>query len=132
MKIINNKSALLNRRRELRNNPTPEESMLWARLKNYQTGFKFRRQHSIGGYIVDFYCASQRMVVELDGPQHLRKESLEYDEIRSRYFKAFNIKLIRFVNDEVKMNLDNVVLKIKNMLHHHPQPPPPKGVGVVQ
>jgi leucyl-tRNA synthetase len=132
MKIINNRSILLQRRRELRNNPTQEESLLWCRLKNYQTGFKFRRQHSIGGYIVDFYCALERVVVEIDGSQHLQKENLEYDTIRSKYFESFNIKVVRFSNDEVNKNLDNVILKIKSILDHHPLPPPPKGGGVLQ
>jgi len=130
MKIINNRSDLLHRRRELRNNPTQEEALLWSRLKNSQTDFKFRRQHSIGGYVVDFYCASKRVVVEIDGPQHLQKENLEYDKIRSNYFESFNIKSIRFKNIEISTNLNGVISKIKNYLHHHPLPPPPKGGGV--
>ena len=68
MKIVNNISALFYRRKELRNNATLEETLLWSKLKHSQLGLKFRRQHSIGGYIVDFYCPAKRLVIEIDGP----------------------------------------------------------------
>jgi len=126
MKIINNRSALLQRRRELRNNPTQEESLLWSRLKNSQTGFKFRRQHSIGGYIVDFYCASKRVVVELDGSQHLQKENLEYDKIRSKYFEGLGVKVLRFTNAKINTNINEVVEEIINFMFSTP----PFGGGV--
>jgi len=125
MKVINNIIALLDRRRDLRNNATPQEILLWSRLKNSKLGFKFRRQHSIGGYIVDFYCPTKRLVVEIDGFQHFHKENIEYDSVRTKYFFGLNIKVIRFGNDEVNTNLDGVMLKIKSWLDHHPLPPPP-------
>src|SRR3989344_6404964 len=124
MKVINNIIALLDRRRDLRNNATPQEILLWSRLKNSKLGFKFRRQHSIGGYIVDFYCPTKRLVVEIDGFQHFHKENIEYDSVRTKYFFGLNIKVIRFGNDEVNTNLDGVMLKIKSWLDHHPLPPP--------
>jgi very-short-patch-repair endonuclease len=115
MKIINNRSNLLYRRRELRNNPTQEEFLLWSRLKNSQTGFKFRRQHSIGGYIVDFYCALKRVVVEIDGSQHSQKENLEYDRMRSKYFKGLNVKVLRFTNEEINNKMNEVIQNIINI-----------------
>ena|SRR3989338_1723752 len=116
MKIVNNISILLQRRKGLRNSSTPEEILLWTRLKNSQTGFKFRRQHSIGGYIVDFYCPTRKLVVEVDGSQHLTKENLEYDEVRSKFFEGLNIKVLRFSNLEVSTETEKVIRKITTTL----------------
>ena len=114
MKIINNIKNLYYRRKELRNNSTPEEILLWIQLKNSKLGFKFRRQHSIGGYIVDFYCSSRKLVVEVDGPQHFSKESKEYDEVRTKFLEGMNIKVIRFCNTEINNELNMVIQKIKS------------------
>src|SRR5882724_7446261 len=92
MKIVNNIKTLFQRRKDLRNESTREEILLWMHLNNSQAGFKFRRQHSIGGYIVDFYCPTKKLIVELDGSQHLTKDSLEYDTNRSKYFEGLGIK----------------------------------------
>ena len=116
MKVIHNITSLLHRRKELRNDSTSEEVLLWLRLKNSQTGFKFRRQHSIGGYIVDFYCPVKKLVIEVDGPQHSKKENKEYDRTRSDYFKGLNIKVLRFTNREVATETQRVVSKIKKEL----------------
>ena len=116
MKIINNIKSLLYRRKELRNNSTPEEILLWLQLKDSQTGSKFRRQHSIGGYIVDFYCPSKKLVIEIDGPQHLKAENKEYDKIRSNYFDGLGIKVLRFNNSEVSTQTKMVIKKIKDVL----------------
>ena len=117
MKILNNKSLLLNRRRELRNNATPEEVLLWSRLKNSQLGFKFRRQHSVGGYIVDFYCPAKRLVIEIDGSEHFKNENMEYDEVRTKFFDGLNIKTIRFSNFEINTNFNNVLESIQTELN---------------
>ncbi len=116
MKTVNNIKSLLGRRKELRNNSTPEEILLWLRLKNSQIGFKFRRQHSIGGYIVDFYCPTKKLVVEIDGPIHLKNESREYDKVRTEYLKGSDIKVLRFKNLEVNTETEKVVRKIKKYL----------------
>ena len=117
MKDIHNIKKLIQRRKELRNKSTSEEILLWLRLKNSQIGFKFRRQHSIGGYIVDFYCPAKKLVVEVDGPQHLKKENIEYDKIRSGYFEGLNIKVLRFTNEEIATGTEAVVRKIKEALN---------------
>lgn len=116
MKIVNNIKSLYHRRKELRNNSTPEEILLWLRLKNSQLGSKFRRQHSIGGYIVDLYCPSKKLVIEIDGSHHFKKENKEYDKIRTDYFDGLNIKVIRFNNEEINTNLGVVTKKIKSHL----------------
>jgi len=117
MKIINNITSLFYRRKELRNNATPQEVLLWSRLKSSQLKFKFRRQHSIGGYIVDFYCPQRRLVIEIDGSQHFGKESIEYDAIRTKYFEGLDIKVIRFNNDEINNNMNRVLQKILSELN---------------
>lgn len=123
MKTIHNIKILLTRRKELRNKSTPEEILLWLKLKNSQIGFKFRRQHSIGGYIVDFYCPIKKLVIEIDGPQHLKKENKEYDKIRSDYFKGLNIKVLRFTNLEVATETEKVIRRITTSLGLPSTPP---------
>jgi very-short-patch-repair endonuclease len=116
MKTIYNIKKLFERRKELRNNSTPQETLLWSKLKNSQIGLKFRRQHSIGGYIVDFYCPTKRLVVEIDGSQHFIKNNKEYDKIRSNYFEGLDIKVLRFTNAEINTSLDGVLQKIISMV----------------
>ena len=116
MKTVNNIKSLLYRRKELRNQSTPEEILLWLQLKNSKLGFKFRRQHSIGGYIVDFYCPSKKLVLEIDGPSHFTKEGKEYDEVRTQFFKGLDVKVIRFTNLEVSTETQKVIGKIKSEL----------------
>ncbi len=116
MKTVNNIKVLLERRKGLRNKSTPEEILLWMQLKNSKTGFKFRRQHSIGGYIADFYCPQKKLVIEIDGSQHLKREDKEYDKIRTNYFSGLDIKVLRFTNAEVATETRKVVGKITTSL----------------
>ena len=106
-------TKFIDRRRELRNRATEEESILWTELRNSKLGHKFRRQHSFGGYILDFYCAKKRMIIEIDGGIHQYVSHKEYDEVRDKYFKELDYKVLRFKNSEVKNNLDEVIKKIK-------------------
>ncbi len=90
---------------------TPPEAKLWARLRNRQLGgFKFRRQHPIGSYVVDFCCAERRLTVELDGDSHAEQE--EYDKKRTSWLIEQGYQEIRFWNREVMQNLDAVLEKI--------------------
>ncbi len=116
MKFIHNVNPLVHRRKELRNKSTREEILLWSRLKNSQIGFKFRRQHSIGGYVVDFYCPDKKLAVEIDGPIHSKPENKEYDKIRTEFFAGLNIKVVRFTNLEVSTETESIVGKIKEAL----------------
>ena len=102
---------LLSRAREFRSNPTPAEATLWRLLRRKQLGgFKFRRQHVLGPFIVDFYCPKTRLVVELDGRSHLANK--EYDLERSKYLEDRGLKITRFSNDEVLKNTRQVLEKI--------------------
>ena len=88
-------------RKELRNNLTPAEATLWRLLKNKQLGKKFRRQVSIGPYIVDFYCFSEKIAVELDGQRHFTSAGNAYDKRRDAFINGHGIRVIRFENKEV-------------------------------
>jgi len=111
--MIHNRQVLKFRRKELRNNSTPAEKLLWSMLQHSNLGgYKFRRQHSVGAYILDFYCPSEKLAVELDGDSHFTGEAIEYDRERTAYLNALNIKVLRFLNTDVYDNLNVVCEKI--------------------
>jgi very-short-patch-repair endonuclease len=108
-----NNQSLKNRRRELRVNQTDAEKKLWEFLRNRKLGgFKFNRQHSIGPYILDFYCPKARIGIELDGSIHTENESILYDKNRESVLQTSNVKMIRFWNDEVENDMEEVLEKI--------------------
>jgi very-short-patch-repair endonuclease len=113
MKFLRNDSALKQRRKELRRNQTDAEKAIWTHLRNRQFyGVRFFRQYSVGPYILDFYCPSVKLGIELDGGQHLQRESLEYDAARTEYLTAHGINVIRFWNNEVLLNINGVLVKL--------------------
>ena len=98
------------RARFMRGNPTPAENILWQRLRQKQVGgFHFRRQHPIGRFIVDFYCASARLVIEIDGSIHEAPEHREYDEARQAHLEEIGLRVLRFSNAQVINQMDSVV-----------------------
>ncbi len=99
--------------RENRKNPTEAENILWQRLRNNQLGVKVRRQHSVHGYIVDFAILEVKLVIEVDGKYHDSAEQKAYDEARTKFLKEFNLDLLRFTNEEVVNNTEQVISKIK-------------------
>ena len=102
-------------RKELRENMTPAEAFLWKHLKSRQLeGRRFTRQHSIGSFIVDFYCASEKLIIELDGAGHFTKDGIEYDKNRTNYLEQLGYKVIRFENKMVFDNFQSVVMEIKD------------------
>ena len=107
------RGILFERARELRLRETPAEKMLWSKLSNKQLGVRFRRQHPVCDYKADFYCHSLKIVIEVDGPIHDTKENVAFDKIRSETLQSFQIKVIRFTNDEVLNNIDEVIKKIR-------------------
>jgi len=94
---------------ELRKELTPAERKLWSRIRNDQSGVNFRRQHAIGKYIPDFVCIEKKLIIELDGSQHLEQE--EYDQERTKYLESQGYKVIRFWNNDV-MNRVDIVLRV--------------------
>lgn len=111
---IFNKKELEPRRKELRNKSTYAEVFFWQQVKGSQLeGRKFRRQTSIGSYVVDFYCPEEKLVIELDGEVHFNEESMKYDAERTKYFESLGLAVIRFENNVVLKNNEFVLKKIK-------------------
>ncbi len=114
---IFNKKGLKENRRHLRSTGTSAEAVLWLSLKNKQlNGKRFRRQHSIGNYIVDFYCPSDKLVIELDGEYHFLYGGYMNDVDRDNYLKVLGIKVLRFENYMVFDHLEVVLEEIKSYL----------------
>ncbi|OGE87967.1 MAG: DNA-cytosine methyltransferase [Candidatus Doudnabacteria bacterium RIFCSPLOWO2_02_FULL_49_13] len=112
MKLIYNNPKIKSRRQQLRKNQTDCESLLWKVLRNKQCNdYKFLRQYSVGYYILDFYCPELRLAIELDGGQHA-DEQKEYDQERTAYLLANDIRELRFWNNEVIENIDGIYDKI--------------------
>lgn len=105
------------RRRALRNQATRTEVILWERLRRKQVlGVRFRRQFSIGNYIVDFYSPKINLAIEIDGKSHDTDAKREYDSTRDDVIKQLGINIIRFRNHEVLDEIDDVVRKIEDVI----------------
>lgn len=118
MRTVHNLEDSKARRKALRKVATPQEVILWSRLKNSQLGCKFRRQHSIGRYIVDFCCPQHRLIIEIDGSQHGETTAEQYDQERTDYLNSLQYMVLRFWNNEINVNLQGVLLKIEDFLDH--------------
>ena len=106
---------ILHRAGELRKQVTPAEQKLWAHLRLLrEEGVHFRRQHAIGQFITDFCAPRRKLVIELDGSQHLEQEN--YDKQRTLYLESQGYKVVRFWNNEVLNNIEAVMLAISNAL----------------
>ena len=93
---------------------TPAEKILWEELRGRRlNNIKFTRQHSIGNYIVDFYCAELRLVIELDGSVHLNNEQKEKDQFRDKNLQDMNFTILRFTNNQIEKNLKEVLERIR-------------------
>jgi very-short-patch-repair endonuclease len=111
---LNNHKYLKEFRKELRNNPTKAESQLWKVLQKKQLNRRrFRRQHSIGNYILDFYCPEEKLIVELDGQVHDNFVNQEYDRKRAEFLESLGFKVLRFENHLVFEQLDMVLEAIR-------------------
>jgi len=116
-RLIHNLSTANDRRQQLRQSLTPAEALLWLNLKRSQlAGKKFRRQHSVGPYIIDFFCPECRLRVELEGEGHMTETGAEWDRRRSEFLKRFNIRVIRFENKQVFENIEGVLEEIRRNL----------------
>ena len=123
MDYLYNNHKLKGRRQILRYNAPVPELVLWGRLKQKQLGgYKFRRQYSVGAYVIDFYCPSCRLAIEIDGNSHLSNKAKVYDRIRDSVLLKENVKILRFTNNEVMEHTDSVV---NTILINLPPPTPP-------
>ncbi len=102
--------------KQLRKDMTPAEKKLWH---NYLKTFKFRvlRQRPIDNFIVDFYCAELRLVIEVDGDSHFTMEGKAHDLERTQILEAYGLKVVRFSNDEVLNNFEGVYMRIEELIH---------------
>ena len=101
----------------LRRNETIAEKLLWEKLRNNQLeGLKFRRQHPVNIYIADFYCHKFKLIIELDGDYHDQEEQKQKDEVRTEVLRLNGLKIIRFKNEEVEQDINQVLTTIKNKI----------------
>ena len=100
-------------RRSLRNNATAAEALLWRRLKGGQVnGMKFRRQHGMGPYVMDFYCPEYRLCIELDGEVHNTEGAYRHDQVRDRFLSENGITVLRFKDDVIRWNMEAIINEI--------------------
>lgn len=101
--------------RELRKEQTPEEAIVWEQLRNRKfMDLKFRRQHVIEGFVVDFYCHQLRLAIEIDGAVHNKQK--DYDALRQMLIESKDIRFIRVTNDEVHQDINILLKRIKENL----------------
>jgi len=110
---LHNKSVLKKFRKTLRNHGTTAEAVMWTLLKGKQLqGREFRRQHSVGYYILDFYCPQEKLAIELDGATHFTELGMKRDEARTKYLKSVGIRVVRFENEEIFQRAEAVLKEI--------------------
>ncbi|MBN1585348.1 endonuclease domain-containing protein [Candidatus Uhrbacteria bacterium] len=106
--------------RGMRMNPTEAERVLWSRLKGRRLGVKFRRQHPIGRFVVDFCCLQSRLVIEVDGSIH--KDRTDYDWERNQHLQQLGYRVMRFSNIQVLLQTDRVIGHVDSMIAHPSRP----------
>ncbi len=117
MPRLHNRFDFLERRQYLRKHSTTAELILWEQLRDRRfLSLWFRRQHSVGGYILDFFCKSKRLAIEVDGETHFEQSQKKYDVVRTEWLNSVFIQVIRFTNDEVIYDLDVVLEKLKHIV----------------
>ncbi len=114
---IFNKVKYKERRKELRQNQTTPEKILWTHIRNKQLGVKFRRQHGVGDYILDFFAKEINLAVEIDGNNHFEQNTIEYDNLRTEYLNSIDIEVIRFTNQQVMENVMGVCQTLSNIIN---------------
>ncbi|MEA3494092.1 MAG: endonuclease domain-containing protein [Candidatus Margulisiibacteriota bacterium] len=113
MTRLYNRKCDLGKRRRLRHSMTEAEKLLWDRIRKRKiNGYKFRRQYSIGGFIIDFYSPDLKTAIEVDGGYHLEEDQKIYDKERQYIFESIGIKVLRFTNNEIFSDINQVVEKI--------------------
>ncbi len=113
--LHHNPPTLTKRARDMRHEPSKAENMLWQVLRNRQVnGLKFRRQHVLDNYIVDFFCVEKSLVIEVDGDSH--SERVMYDAHRTQWLESQGFKVLRFTNFDVLENLNEVVIRIMEVV----------------
>jgi len=113
--ILDTPKYVVDLARELRQNLTRSEKLLWEKIRNKQLdGYRFRCQHPIYRYVLDFYCHEAMLAVEIDGDVHKKRE--EYDEYRDELLQHIGIRTLRFTNEEVLSSLEEILITISSIL----------------
>jgi very-short-patch-repair endonuclease len=119
MTKIHNIEQLKIIRRKLRKDLTPAEKIFWYKIRDTLVQYRFRRQHSIGQYVVDFYCAKLKLIIEIDGDSHTDEKQIIIDQQRNAYFEKLNLSTIRYNNRDIVNNMsgvfDDLMKKISNL-----------------
>ena len=102
--------------KEMRKRPTQAESIMWGFLCNNQTGVKFRRQHIIGDYIVDFVCLRAKLVIEIDGGIHSEPNQIAHDQVRTEFLTSKGYNIMRFKNEEILFNSEGILKYIESWI----------------
>ena len=114
----NNLLSLFNFRKKLRNSGTPAEVTLWQYLQNRKlAGRKFRRQHSIGNFIIDFYCPDEKLAIELDGEDHFWEDGMKRDAKKTAFLNSMGIRVLRFENIWVFKDVEYVLGEIRKCFY---------------
>ena len=112
-----NKTSEKEKRRTLRRNMPPAETILWSQLRGKRLeGCKFRRQYSIGPYIVDFYSPQLRLAIEIDGESHFVDGALQRDQVRQAFIESAGVTVLRFTNQDIYDRLEGVIDKIREKI----------------
>ncbi|KAB2879818.1 endonuclease domain-containing protein [bacterium] len=117
MNKIFNQKIQKEKRRALRKRSTRSEHMLWQNLRNRGIdGFKFRRQFSVGPFVLDFYCPELKLAIEVDGYSHDSEEAKKYDAERQEIIETYGVVFVRIRDEEVKENIELAIIKIKDQV----------------
>jgi very-short-patch-repair endonuclease len=114
MTKLHNKRKFQEFRFKLRGRMTKSEALLWKYIKNDRLGFRFRRQHDIGNYIVDFYCPKLKLAIEIDGLTHTEEKVFEKDQRKEKFIIENNIILKRYSDSQIFNDLNNTLMYIEN------------------
>jgi len=110
---------IIARARILRQSMTPAEQLLWSAVRRKQlNGVRFRRQHPIAQFVVDFYCHQAGLVIELDGEIHAQADQQQRDNDRTYELERLGLRVIRFQNEEILNNISGILVRISNELSH--------------
>lgn len=119
MTQLYNKNSEKDKRRQLRNNITKAEKLIWDKLRDRQLeNCKFRRQYSVDKFVIDFYSPEFKLAIEIDGDSHFQDGAAEYDKARQEFIESAGIKFLRFTNNDVYANLPVVLENIAQNIHN--------------
>ncbi len=122
MQRVHNLKQMKELRIKLRKGSTPLENIFWRKIREGGR-YKFRRQHSIGKYIVDFYCPALKLIIEIDGDSHAEESARKNDVQREEYFRKLGFRIIRYQNRDILKNIDGVFEDLYKKISNPSQPP---------